>query len=34
LNEWQGRVWVNVHPLRDGGWASELARKLAGIAGP
>jgi hypothetical protein len=19
LNEWQGRVWVQVHPLRDGG---------------
>jgi hypothetical protein len=22
LSEWQGRVWVKVHPRRDGGWAS------------
>jgi hypothetical protein len=29
LNEWQGRVWVKVHPRRDGGWASALARELA-----
>ena len=29
LNAWQGRVWVKVHPLRDGGWASDLARELA-----
>jgi len=25
LNEWQNRVWVKVHPLRDGGWAIALA---------
>ena len=29
LNEWKGKVWVKVHPLRDGGWASALARELA-----
>ncbi len=29
LSESQNRVWVKVHPLRDGGWASELARELA-----
>jgi hypothetical protein len=29
LNEWQGHVWVKVHPLRDGGWASALAHELA-----
>jgi hypothetical protein len=29
LNEWQGRVWVKVHPLRDGGWASDFARELS-----
>ena len=29
LNEWRGRVWVKVHPLRDGGWASDLARDLS-----
>jgi hypothetical protein len=29
LNEWNGRVWVKVHPLRDGGWASDLAYELA-----
>jgi hypothetical protein len=29
LNQWQDRVWVKVHPLRDGGWASALARELA-----
>jgi hypothetical protein len=31
LNEWQGRVWVKVHPLRDGGWASDLAHELADL---
>lgn len=30
LNDWQDRVWVKVHPLRDGGWAADLARELAG----
>jgi hypothetical protein len=29
LNAWRGRVWVKVHPLRDGGWASAFARELA-----
>jgi hypothetical protein len=28
LNEWQSRVWVKVHPLRDGGWATALAHEL------
>lgn len=28
LNEWEKRVWVKVHPLRDGGWASGLAHEL------
>ena len=29
LNEWENRVWVKVHPLRDGGWAADLAHELA-----
>lgn len=29
LSEWQNHVWVKVHPLRDGGWASALARELS-----
>ena len=29
LNEWQSRVWVKVHPLRDGGWATAVARELS-----
>ena len=29
LNEWHDRVWVKVHPLRDGGWAEALARDLS-----
>jgi hypothetical protein len=29
LNSWQDRVWVNVHPLRDGGWATSLAQELS-----
>jgi hypothetical protein len=28
LNEWENRVWVKVHPLRDGGWASSFAHEL------
>ena len=28
LNEWQNRVWVKVHPMRDGGWATALAHEL------
>ena len=31
LNEWQGRVWVKVHPLRDGGWATALANELSSV---
>ena len=30
LNEWQERVWVKVHPLRDGGWATDIAHALSG----
>lgn len=29
LNEWRGDVWVKVHPSREGGWATDLARELA-----
>lgn len=29
LSEADGRAWVQVHPLRDGGWAGDLARELA-----
>ena len=29
LNEWESRVWVKVHPLRDGGWANALAHELS-----
>jgi hypothetical protein len=29
LNEWQNRVWVKVHPLRDGGWATAVSYELA-----
>jgi hypothetical protein len=29
VSEWQDRVWVKVHPLRDGGWASAFARELS-----
>jgi hypothetical protein len=29
LSEWQNRVWVKVHPLRDGGWATTLANELS-----
>src|SRR5438876_7027683 len=32
LNEWQSRVWVNVHPLRDGGWATALAHELSALS--
>src|SRR5689334_12612972 len=31
LSEARGRVWVKVHPLRDGGWARDFARELASI---
>lgn len=33
LNEWQDRVWVKVHPLRDGGWATALAYELSELRG-
>jgi hypothetical protein len=33
LNEWQNRVSVKVHPLRDGGWASALAYELTARRG-
>ena len=29
LSEWQNRVWVKVHPRRDGGWATTFARELS-----
>jgi hypothetical protein len=29
LSEWQNRVWVKVHPLRDGGWVARLAHELS-----
>jgi hypothetical protein len=29
LSEWQNKVWVKVHPLRDGGWATAFANDLA-----
>jgi hypothetical protein len=33
LSEWQNRVSVKVHPLRDGGWARALAHELAAQRG-
>ena len=33
LSEWQNRVWVKVHPLRDGGWATVLAHELSARRG-
>jgi hypothetical protein len=32
VSELQDRVWVKVHPLRDGGWASAFARELSLVA--
>jgi hypothetical protein len=32
LNEWHGRVWVKVHPRREGDWARELARELSKLS--
>jgi hypothetical protein len=29
LSEWHDRVWLKVHPRRDGGWASAAAHELA-----
>jgi hypothetical protein len=31
LNEWQNRVWVQMHPMRDGGWATALAHELTAL---
>ena len=31
LSEWRGNVWVKVHPLREGGWATGLAQELADL---
>jgi hypothetical protein len=33
LNEWRGKVWVKVHPLREGEWAMDVARELAELSG-
>jgi hypothetical protein len=33
LNEWRGNVWVKVHPLREGDWATDFARELAELSG-
>jgi hypothetical protein len=33
LSEWRGDVWVTVHPLREGEWATDFARELAGLSG-
>ena len=30
LSEWKCRVWVKVHPRRDGGWATACARAQLG----
>jgi hypothetical protein len=32
LNAWQDRVWVKVHPMREGDWASALAQELATLS--
>lgn len=32
LNEWHDRVWVKVHPLREGAWAADLAQALADLS--
>jgi len=34
LSEWRDRVWVSVHPLRDGGWATALAHELSARPDP
>lgn len=33
LSEWRGDVWVKVHPLRKGEWATDFARELAELSG-
>src|SRR5712692_10649713 len=32
VSELRDRVWVKVHPLRDGGWASDFAGELSEAA--
>ena len=34
VSEWEGKVWVKVHPLRQGDWAIGLAHELARLHGP
>ena len=31
LSEWDGQVWVKIHPRREGEWTRAFARKLAGL---
>jgi hypothetical protein len=31
LSDWDARVWVKVHPRRDGGWATTLASELVAV---
>ena len=33
LSEWQNRVWVKVHPRRDGDWGTTLACELSAQRG-
>lgn len=33
LSEWRGDVWVKVHPLREGEWATDFARALVKLEG-
>ncbi len=32
LSEWGGEVWVKVHPLRKGHWATDFAHELAALS--
>lgn len=34
LSQWQDRVWVQVHPRRQGTWTTRLAHELAVMPGP
>lgn len=34
LSEADGRVLIKVHPLREGEWASQLAKELAELRAP
>lgn len=31
LNRWRERVWVKVHPRREGAWAPALAHELSSL---